>query len=67
MAAAGVVNGLSQPKNYDWKLAIEGLSLNVSNWTLETECERLQLKGWDRSYAPKLATEGKGLQMKGGN
>ena len=63
------LNGCNQktrPKK-DCRLSTEGLRLNDCNWILGNECERLQVKGWDRSCDPKPGTEGKGLQLKDRN
>ena len=60
----GIATEWLQPRNYDWRLASEGLKMNGYNQMLGAEYERMQLKGWDRSCDPKLGTEGKGLQLK---
>ena len=62
-----LIKGLQQ-KGCHWLVANKILWLKICNWgLLETDCERLQLKGRNRGCNPKLGNEGKSLQLNGRN
>ena len=62
-----LIKGLQQ-KGCHWLVANKILWLKICNWRLlETDWERLKLKGRNRGCNPKLGNEGKSLQLKGRN